>query len=94
MYVTDIKVHAVFYLKINPKPRILARLGRQGYGILRFDEPRQLSIAANGDVYIADRDNDRVKILDFSLHPLRDVTHPSMRRPLDVKLTTKEMVRT
>ena len=91
LYVTDWKVHAVFHLKIEANLRLVARLGSRGSGIGQFDEPRQLSIATNGDVYVADRDNDRIQILDGSLHPIRVVTHPSMHNPCDIKLTTENM---
>ena len=91
LYVTDTRVHAVFHFKIEADFRLVARLGSRGSGIGQFDQPRQLSISTNGDVYITDRNNDRIQILDSSLHPIREVTHPSMHRPCDVKLTTEEM---
>ena len=91
LYITDCMVHAVFHLKIETDFRLVARLGSRGSGIGQFNEPRQLSISTNGDVYIPDRDNDRIQILDSSLHPIREVTHPSMHIPCDVKLTTEEM---
>ena len=91
MYVTDWGVHAVFHLKIETDFRLVARLGSRGSGIGEFDEPRQLSVSTNGDVYIADANNNRIQILDNSLHPIREVTHPSMHRPYDVKVTTEEM---
>ena len=85
LYVTDDVVHAVFHLKIEADFRLVARLGNRGYGIRQFNEPRQLSISTNGDVYIADTNNNRIQILDSSLHPIRKVTHPSMHSPYDVK---------
>ena len=91
LYVTDLVVHAVFHLKIEPDFRLVATIGSTGSGLGQFDEPRQLSISTNGDVYIADTVNNRIQILDSSLHPIREVTHPSMHRPYDVKLTTEEM---
>ena len=91
LYVTDYMVHAVFHLKLEADFRLVARLGSRGSGIRQFDEPRQLTISSNGDVYLADRNNNRIQILDGSLHPIREVTHPSMHKPCDVKLTTEEM---
>ena len=91
LYVTDREVHAVFHLKIETDFRLVARLGSRGSDVGKFDAPRQLSISTNGDVYIADRDNDRIQILDSSLHPIREVAHPSMHKPCDVKLTTEEI---
>ena len=91
VYVTDRRVHAVFHLKIEADFRLVTKLGSSGSGIGQFDYPSQLSISTNGDVYIADRDNNRIQILNCSLHPIREVTHPSMHWPRDVKLTTEEM---
>ena len=91
VYVTDSEIHVVFHLKIEADFSLVARLGSRGSGIGQFDEPRQLSISPNGDVYITDINNNRIQILDGSLHPIREVTHPSMHKPCDVKLTTEEM---
>ena len=91
LYVTDWEIHTVFHLKIEADFRLVARLGSKGSGIGQFNSPRQLSISTNGDVYIADTNNSRIQILECSLHPLREVTHPSMHWPCDVKLTTEEM---
>ena len=66
LYVTDWKVHSVFHLKIEADFRLVARLGSRGAGIEQFDDPSQLSISTNGDVYIADRNNNRIQILDSS----------------------------
>ena len=91
LYVTDKKVHAVFHFKIEADFRLVARLGSIGSGLGQFDAPRQLSISTNGDVYIADANNNRIQVLDCSLHPIRVLRHPSMYWPCDVKLTTEEI---
>ena len=91
LYVTDCGVHAVFHIKIEADFRLVARLGSEGSDFGQFSYPRQLSISSNGDLYLADCGNDRIQILDSSLHPIRVVAHPSMHRPRDVKLTTDEM---
>ena len=91
LYVTDDVVHAVFHLKIEADFRLVVRLESRGSGLRQFDEPSQLSISTNGDVYIADTNNNRIQILDSSLHPIREVTDPSMHKPCDLKLTTEEI---
>ena len=91
MYVTDTRVHAVFHLKIEVEFRLVSRLGSRGSGIGQFNSPCQISISTNGDVYIADTNNNRIQILDNSLHPIRVLRHPSMHSPYDVKLTTEEI---
>ena len=46
---------------------------------------------SDGDVFVADCSNHRIKILDQSLRFKRHVTHQSMKYPLDVKLTRDDM---
>ena len=91
LYVTDDAEHAVFHLKIEADLRLVARLGSRGSGIGQFDHLSQISISTNGDLYIADTCNNRIQILDYSLQPIKELTHPSMHKPFDVKLTTEEM---
>ena len=91
LYVTDVEVSAVFHLKIEPELFMVARLGSRGSDIGQFGFPNQICSSANGDLYIADTSNDRIQILDGSLHPIRNVTHPSINEPNDVKLTAEEM---
>ena len=92
LYVTDYVVHVVFHLKIEADFRLVAKLGSRGSGIGQFDHPYQVCISTiNGDLYIADCENNRIQILDSSLHPIREVTHPSMHEPCDVKWTLEEL---
>ena len=81
----------MFHIKIESDFRLVARLGSEGSDIGQFNDPRQLSISSNGDLYIADWGNDRIQILDSSLHPIGVVAHPSMHRPRDFKLTIDKM---
>ena len=91
VYVTDIRVHALFHLEGETDLRLVTCLGSRGSGVGQFDDPRQLSVSTTGDIYVADCENGRIQILDSSLHPIRVVTHPTMHRPRDVKLTREEM---
>ena len=91
LYVTDCGVHAVFHIKIEADFRLVARLGSKGSDIGQFNNPKQLSISSNGDLYITDYSNDRIQILESFLHPIRVVAHPSMHEPFNIKLTTDEM---
>ena len=54
-------------------------------GETEFNCPTQLSVSSNGQVYVADRYNDRVQVLDWSLKYLRRIAHPSLTQPVDVK---------
>ena len=90
-YVTDTLVHAVFQFKIEIDMRLVAKLGSEGSGIGHFDSPRGLTVSTNGDVFVADCNNNRIQILDDSLHFQREITHQRMKLPYDVKLTPDEV---
>ena len=91
VYVTDIGVHAVFQFKMEADMRLVAKLGSKGSGIGQFNYPYGLTVSTNGDVFIADCQNNRIQILDDSLHFQRLITHLAMKHPRDVKLTPDEV---
>ena len=91
LYVTDTVVHAVFQFKIEVDMRLVAKLGSEGSGIGQFKSPLGLTVSTNGDVFVADRNNNRIQILDDSLHFQREITNQTMKDPLDVKLTPDEV---
>ena len=91
LYVTDTGVHAVFQFKIEFDMRLVAKLGSEGSGMGQFNSPRGLTVSTNGDVFVADRNNHRIQILDDSLHFQREITHQTMKHPCDVKLTPDEV---
>ena len=90
LYVTDSEAHAVFRFKIETDMRLVAKLGSEGSGMGQFDCPRGLSVSPNGDVFVADNGNNRIQILDDSLHFQRSITHQTMELPFDIKLTPDE----
>ena len=91
MYVTDIRDHSLFHFKVEAGFRRVATLGGRGSGIGLFNDPRQLAVSTNGDVFVTDRNNNRVQILDSELHYQRHISHHSMKLPIDVKLTPDEV---
>ena len=91
LYVTDIATHAVFRFKIEADMRLVAKLGSRGSGVGQFYCPYGLSVSPNGDVFIADSGNNRIQILDDSLHFQRSITHQTMQCPCDIKLTPDEV---
>ena len=91
VYVTDTKVHAVFQFKIDADMRFLAKLGSKGSGMGQFKFPYGLTVSTHGDVFVADSNNNRIQILDDSLHSQRLITHQTMKYPRDVKLTPYEV---
>ena len=91
LYMTDTEVHAVFQFQIEVDMRLVAKLGSEGSDIGQFDSPRGLTVSTNGDVFVADYYNNRIQILDDSLHFQREITHQTMESPRDVKLTPDEV---
>ena len=91
LYVTDTGVHAVFQFKIEADMRLVASLGSRGSGVGQFDTPLGLTVSTNGDVFVTDCQNNRIQILDDSLHSQRSITHQTMEYPRYVKLTPDEV---
>ena len=68
--------------------KFISRIGRQGRGELEFNFPYSLTIdESNGDIYICDRSNNRIQILnnDFSLKS--QFGKDKLKDPRDVKLS-------
>ena len=63
------------------------RIGGRGSDNGQFKDPRQLTTDPIGRVFIADTNNHRICIHDPDLNHLRNITHESMSRPYDVKVS-------
>ena len=63
------------------------RIGGQGSDNGQFKYPSQLTTDLIGRVFIADTFNNRICIHDPDLNHLRNITHPSMSIPYDVKVS-------
>ena len=63
------------------------RIGGEGSNDGQFNYPRQLTTDLIGRVFIADFYNDRICIHDPDLKHLRNITHPSLSRPSDIKIS-------
>ena len=63
------------------------RIGGQGSNNGQFCHPCQLTTDPIGRVFIADTNNSRICIHDPDLNHLRNITHPSMSQPYDVKVS-------
>ena len=66
---------------------LVRRIGGYGSDNGQFIIPRQLTTDPIGRVFIADWGNDRICIHDPDLNHLRNITHPSMSDPFDVKVS-------
>ena len=63
------------------------RIGGKGSNNVQFNDPQQLTTDLIGRVFIADCYNNRICIQDPDLNHLRNITHPSMSQPSDVKVS-------
>ena len=86
---TDTGVHAVFQFKIESDMRFVDKLGSKGSGMGLFNCPLGLTVSTNGNVFVADCNNNRIKVINDSLHFKRLITH--LHYPNDVKLTPDEV---
>ena len=95
VYITDMEAHSVFHFKVEVSKggnfRLIVRQGGKGSGNGEFDQPCQLTVSTNGDLFVTDRNNDRLQILDSDLHYQRHISHHSMKLPIDVKLAQDEV---
>ena len=87
LYVTDPALHAIFQFKMEPQFSLVTKQDNRGSQIGEFNNPANLTVSTNGDVYVTDYRNNRVQILNSSLQHLRTLTEQLIERPLDVKLT-------
>ena len=78
--------HSILYYQLNGK--FISRIGKQGKGKLEFDYPFGLTInELNGDIYICDRKNNRIQILNKDLSFKFQFGKVTLKTPLDVKLS-------
>ena len=91
VYVTDTLKDFVFHFKVESDIYLVAGLGGLGSGLGQFDKSRQLAVSTNGDVFVTDYNNNRIQILNSDLYYLRHISHLSMLRPRDIKLTPVEV---
>ena len=86
VYVSCSDDHTVSKFSLSEMCRI-RRIGGNGSNNGLFQYPRQLTTDPIGRVFIADSLNDRICIHDPDLNHLRNITHESMSRPFDVKVS-------
>ena len=92
IYVTDLRSNKVFHFKMEQQIRHVTTFESvMGSSDEQLNSPRGLTVSTDGDVFVADTRNNRIKILDESLRFKRHVTHQSMKWPQDVKLSRDEM---
>ena len=90
VYVSDLFLHSIFHFKL-PGFQLVTKVGKEGTGKGKFSYPRQLTVAPNGSVFVADTYNFRVVVLTHNLEYKQSISHASMTLPYDVKLLDNEV---
>ena len=102
IYVTECVNNKVIRFKMEQQIRHVATFeseefsfgSDEGSSDEQLHKPCGITVSTDGDVFVADYEKHRIKILDESLRFKRNVTHQSMKgfnNPLDVKLSRDEM---
>ena len=91
VYVSDLTTHRVFQFEQGTNIHLVRSVGGLGSEDGMFKYPREICACTSGDVYVADWKNNRIQILDSSLHFLRKISHQSLNASNDIKLTEDEV---
>ena len=91
VFVTDSDLPALFQFS-KKDYKLVRRTGPKGRGEGQLDYPRGLCADYNGDVFIADRNNNRVSVFSNDLNFLKHLFTQQLRNPLDVKVTPNSVV--
>ena len=82
---SDINLHSILHFKLSDF-QLITKIGKKGTGKGEFSSPRQLTVAPNGSVFVADRNNNRIVVMTNKLKFQQTIKHASMTGPCDVKL--------
>ena len=85
VYVSDEYLNSIFHFKL-PGFQLITKVGKKGTGKGEFSSPRQLTVAPNGSVFVADSGNNRIVVMTQNLKFQQTIEHTSMTVPYDVKL--------
>ena len=91
IYVTDWNQSAIFQFDQNTH-QLIKKLGKKGSGKCEFNLPNSLTIGPYGDLYIAEKNNNRISVLDVSLNFNRFIQHKIIPSPMDVQFTDNSML--
>lgn len=90
VYVTDIEKHKIFVYKTNGK--YVTSFGKEGVSINCLKEPRGIFVSEEGDVYVAECENNRVQVFSESLKHKCFIGEEQLVKPRDVFVDEKENV--
>ena len=90
IFVCDWGHHALFLFNLLDL-KYIKSIGKFGAENGEFKWPRQLTVCTRGLLHVADCFNDRISVFKQDLTHVRNVTHPRIVFPTDVKLTRDKM---
>ena len=91
VFITDKGLHALLQFDRNSYELVM-RTGTQGSENGQFNYPSGLCIYHNGDVLVADNNNNRVSVLSKDLLFISNIGIGQLKGPRDVKLTPDSVV--
>ena len=91
VFITDTGLHALLKFDRNSY-KLVMRTGTKGSEDGQFNSPRGLCIDYNGDVFVAERGNNRVSVFSKDLIFISNIGIRQLKDPTDVKLTPYSVV--
>ena len=91
VFITDIGLDALLKFDRNSY-KLVIRTGTEGSEDGQFNSPNGLCIDYNGDVLVADRDNNRISVFSKDLIFISNIGIGQLKDPKDVKLTPDSLV--
>ena len=91
VFVTDRNLHALLQFR-KKDCKLVRRTGTKGAGEGQLDVPCGICSDYNGDVYVADRGNDRVSVFSKELQFVKRLASQQLKSPVDVKVTPDSVV--
>ena len=79
------------HFKIADSISLICSKDDKSFGAREYSGSREFDISKEGDLFVTDCRNNRVQILDGNLKYKRHISHHSMLKPCDVKLTSDEV---
>ena len=89
VFVSDTWFHCVFKFQF-PTFISVSKVGKRGTGVGEFRYPYSLTVA-DGYVYVADCDNNRIAVMTTGLQHSNYITHQTMTNPYDVKVNNNKL---
>ena len=86
VYISSALIHTISKYSLTDFS-FVKQIGRQGSNNGEFEYPQQLTTDPNGQVFVADCDNNRICVFNTDLNHLRNIAHQAISKPSDVKLS-------